>query len=195
MNFVDPIRDKRKIAQIKNLLKGQERFRDLLLFTVGINTALRVSDLLALRVGQLVAGDGTPSERFWIREEKRGKRNEVTINESMADALKLYVKAYPDAVGDPDHFAFFNTVTRDYTESIQRVQAWNLIQQVTSAVGLSGNYGTHTLRKTWGYQARLAGVPLELVMTRLNHNSLAYTKRYLGITDDELADVARRLNL
>jgi hypothetical protein len=46
MNFVEPIRDRKKIAQIKNLLRGQERFRDLLLFTVGINTALRISDLL-----------------------------------------------------------------------------------------------------------------------------------------------------
>lgn len=195
MNFVDPIRDRRKIAQIKNLLKGEERCRDLLLFTVGVNTALRVSDLLALRVGQLVDVDGTPSERFWIREEKRGKRNEVTINESIADVLKLYTEAYPDAVADPDHFVFFNTVTRDYSSSIQRVQAWKFIQQVTAAVGLRGNYGTHTLRKTWGYHARMEGVPLELIMTRLNHNSLAYTKRYLGITDDELADIARRLNL
>jgi hypothetical protein len=46
MNFVEPIRDRMKIAQIKNLLRGQGRFRDLLLFTVGVNTALRISDLL-----------------------------------------------------------------------------------------------------------------------------------------------------
>jgi site-specific recombinase XerD len=63
------------------------------------------------------------------------------------------------------------------------------------AVGLRGNYGTHTLRKTWGYHARLNGVPLELIMHRFNHNNLAYTKRYLGITDDELEAVVRRLNL
>ena len=50
MNFVEPIRDRKKIAQIKNLLRGEKRFRDLLLFTVGINTALRISDLLRLRI-------------------------------------------------------------------------------------------------------------------------------------------------
>ena len=49
MNFVEPIRDRKKIAQIKNLLRGQERYRDLLLFVVGINTALRISDLLELQ--------------------------------------------------------------------------------------------------------------------------------------------------
>jgi site-specific recombinase XerD len=60
---------------------------------------------------------------------------------------------------------------------------------------LRGNYGTHTLRKTWGYHARKNGVELALIMHKLNHNSLAYTKRYLGITDDELEAVMRNLNL
>jgi integrase len=50
MNFVEPIRDRKKIAQIKNLLRGQRRYRDLLLLVVGINTALRISDLLQLRI-------------------------------------------------------------------------------------------------------------------------------------------------
>lgn len=50
MNFVEPIRERKKISQIKNLLRGGKRFRDLLLFTGGINTALGISDLLRLRV-------------------------------------------------------------------------------------------------------------------------------------------------
>ncbi|MCI0711985.1 MAG: hypothetical protein L0154_17660 [Chloroflexi bacterium] len=66
---------------------------------------------------------------------------------------------------------------------------------ITEDVGLRGNYGTHTLRKTWGYHARKNGVELALIMHKLNHNSLAYTKRYLGITDDELEAVMRNLNL
>ena len=42
------------IAQIKNLLRGQGRFRDLLLFVVGVNTALRISDVLRLRIGDFL---------------------------------------------------------------------------------------------------------------------------------------------
>jgi hypothetical protein len=41
----------------------------------------------------------------------------------------------------------------------------------------------------------MSAVDLALIMHKLNHNSLASTKRCIGITDDELADVARRLNL
>ena len=86
MNFVEPIRDRKKIAQIKNLLRGQERFRDLLLFVVGINTALRISVLLQLQVLHFIDEQGHIRQRFWIKEQKRGKRQEVVVNESIREA-------------------------------------------------------------------------------------------------------------
>jgi integrase len=78
---------------------------------------------------------------------------------------------------------------------MSRKHAEHLISEMCQAVGLTGNYGTHTLRKTWGYQARLSGVPMEIIMEKLNHTSFAMTKRYLGITDDELRTAAEGLNL
>jgi len=195
MNFVEPIRDRKKIAQIKNLLRGQRHFRDLLLFTVGINTALRISDLLQLQIGQFVDERGHYKRRFWIHEQKRNKRHEVTINQSIREALEEYVKAYPGIAEDSEHFVFFNTKSNGYTEPIKRGQAWKFIVSICREVGLPGNFGTHSLRKTWGYHARMQGVDLALIMHKLNHESIAYTKRYLGITDDELQAVAKRLNL
>lgn len=195
MSFVEPIRDKKKLAQIKNQLRGQGRFRDLLLFTVGINSALRISDLLALRIGDFLDDDGEVRKHFRIREQKRGKRHDVVINESIREALAEYRAAYPHVEDHPAHFVFFNTRTHDYTRPISRVQAWKFIAAMCQDVGLRGNYGTHTLRKTWGYHARMNGVDLALIMHKLNHSDLAYTKRYLGITDEELEEVVKRLNL
>lgn len=195
MNTVEPIRSRKKIAQIKNLLRGEKRFRDLLLFTVGINSALRVSDLLKLQIGDFLDETGANKERFWLREEKRNKRHEVIINDSIQEAIEEYRAAYPTLEADPDNFVFFSTRTNDYTKHITRQQAWHVVTGICKAVGLRGNYGTHTLRKTWGYHARMSGVELSLIMHKLNHNDLSYTKRYLGITDDELEAVVRRLNL
>lgn len=195
MNFVQPIRSRKRIAQMKNLLRGEGRYRDLLLFTVGINTALRVSDLLKLRIGDFLDEAGDIQDRFWLREEKRGKRQEIVINDSIAEALAEYRQAYPEVETNPDHYVFFNTRTQDYTQPISRKQAWKLVASLCAEVGLRGNFGTHSLRKTWGYHARMNGVDLALIMHKLNHNSLAYTRRYLGITDDELEAVVRRLNL
>ena len=76
-----------------------------------------------------------------------------------------------------------------------RERLYKILALVYREVSLDGNYGTHSLRKTWGYHARLQGVDLALIMHKLNHESIAYTKRYLGITDDELKAVAQKLNL
>lgn len=192
MNYVEPIRDRKKIAQIKNLLRGQGRYRDLLLFVVGINTALRISDLLQLQVGHFLDDQGKVRRRFWIKEQKRGKRQEVTINQSIREALTEYLGEYPHVAKEGDNFLFFNPKTN---QPIKRGQAWKFITTICHEVGLSGNYGTHSLRKTWGYHARMQGVDLALIMHKLNHESIVYTKRYLGITDDELQAVAQRLNL
>ena len=195
MNFVEPIRDRKKIDQIKNLLRGQKRFRDLLLFVVGINTALRISDLLQLQIDPFLDEQGRIKSRFWIKERKRGKRHEVVTNTSIRELLEEYLAEFPDIGKNSDNFVFFSSTTHDYSIPIKRGQAWKFITSICREAGLSGNFGTHNLRKTWGYHTRMQGVDLALIMHKLNHESIAYTKRYWGITDDELEAVAQRLNL
>lgn len=195
MEFVEPIRDKKKIAQIKNLLRAEKRYRDLLLFVIGINTALRISDLLDLRIGMFVDADGTMLDNFYIREQKTDKRRRIRINDIVRDTLQEYLIAYPDIVSEPNNYLFFNVKTCNYSDPIKRGIAWRLIAEICEAVGLRGNFGTHSLRKTWGYQARMVGIDLGLIMKTLNHSNLEETKRYLGITDDELAEIADKLNL
>ena len=123
MNFVEPIRDRKKIAQIKNQLRGQHRYRDLLLFVLGINTALRISDLLTLRVDHFLDEKQQIRRRFWIKEQKRGKRQEVVINASIQETLEEYLAAYPEIIGDNSHFIFFNTKVNGFMKPIRRGQA------------------------------------------------------------------------
>jgi integrase len=122
MNFVEPIRDRKKIAQIKKLLCGKSRLRDLLLFVVGINTALRISDLLQLRVGPFIDEQNCIRQRFWIQEQKQGKRHELVLNKCIREALQEYLVAYPGIEKDPDHYVFFNTYLNDFSVPIKRGQ-------------------------------------------------------------------------
>lgn len=55
--------------------------------------------------------------------------------------------------------------------------------------------GTHSLRKTWGYQARKAGIDLSIIHKKLGHRTPGITKRYIGITDDEVHQVERKFCL
>ena len=162
---------------------------------VGINTALRISDLLELQVGHFLDDHQHNKQRFWIKEQKRGKRQEVVVNASIRETLEEYFAAYPEIISDQNNFIFFNTKGNGFIQPIRRGQAWKIITNICQQVGLRGNFGTHSLRKTWGYHARMRGVDLALIMHKLNHESIAYTKRYLGITDDELQAVSQRLNL
>ena len=52
MKFVEPIRDKRKIELVKVILKKND-FRDYMLFLMGINSGLRISDILKLKVSDV----------------------------------------------------------------------------------------------------------------------------------------------
>ena len=119
MNFVEPIRDRKKIAQIKNQLRGQKRYRDLLLVVVGINSALRISDLLQLRIGQFIDDHKRIRQRFWIKEQKRNKRHEVVINQSIREAFGEYLEAYHGVSDVAENFVFFNTKTNGYSEPIK----------------------------------------------------------------------------
>ncbi len=111
MNYVEPIRSQKKIAQIKNLLRGQGRYQDLLLFVVGINTSLRISDLLQLRINHFVDEAGDIKKRFQIRELKKGKRQEIFINQSIREAMAEYFQAYALLLKDPGSPLFFNPKT------------------------------------------------------------------------------------
>jgi integrase len=146
MNFVEPIRDRKKIAQIKNLLRREGHFRDLLLFTVGINTALRVSVLLRLQVGHCMDDRQAIKKCFRIKEQKRGKRHEIFINARIREIFGEYLAAYPNIAVDPQHFLFFNTKNYDFTVPIGFGQAWKFITAICKQVGLRGNFGTHSMR-------------------------------------------------
>lgn len=80
-------------------------------------------------------------------------------------------------------------------KAIKRGWVWKIISSLYKEVGLVGNYGTHRLRKTWGNQARLSWVDIAIIMNMLNHNSSEYANRYLGITDAEIIEFVKHLNL
>ncbi|MHB8066270.1 MAG: tyrosine-type recombinase/integrase [Desulfobaccales bacterium] len=174
---VEPISEK-GVANIKRLLA--DRPRDLLLFTLGINNGLRIGDLLRLKVKDLKglnAGQGLK-----VRESKTGKANVLMLNATSHKLFKEYMKALAP---DDDDYLFKSN--KGDNEPISVPYASQLIKGWCREVGLRGNYGSHSLRKTFGcIQRKKFGVSWELLSARFNHASLATTKRYLGITGEEV---------
>lgn len=196
MQHVQPIKDLKKITQIKNQLRGEWKIRDLLLFELGINSALRISDLLSLKIKDLFDSDSSIKDSFEVKETKTGKKTIITITNKVRETLNLYKVQYPFIIENPESYIFFHQKLFPLgKESIKRGIAWRMINERCESVWLRWDYWGHTLRKTRWYQARQAWVSIELIQYKLNHSSLAVTKRYLGITDEELAEVCNKLDL
>ena len=196
MKFVYPIRDPKKIARIKDLLRGSGKIRDLALFHLGISSALRISDLLKIKVSDLFTADGDVKKSFILKEQKTNKTQKTHITPKVKVTLELYKTAYPKLLENPSNFIFFHSKKGIRGEfSINRIQTWILIKYWCESVGVTENCGNHTLRKTFGFHARKNGIPMELIQHKLNHSSMTITKRYLGITDTELEEACNRLDL
>ena len=191
MNTVEPIRDTRKILAIKANLKAQDKPRDYLLFTLGINLAMRISDLLSLRVKDLLSTGGDVRNYLYVTEQKTKRQRKIKLNISAKEALNYYLKN--TVIVNPDDFLF---TSKRSGKPLERVRAWQLVQSWCSEAGLkSERYGTHTLRKTWGYLARQKGISIELIQEKLGHRSSAVTRRYIGITQEEVNGVEDRVCL
>lgn len=192
MNTVEPIRDVKKIIAIKNNLKKEKNPRNYLLFVLGINSALRISDLLKLKVKDVLNNHGNIKENIYIRQKKTGKEVKPKINKAIREALEFYF----ERIGIVDSESYLFSSTKNNNKPIDRIQCWRLIQKWCEDVSLeTQKNGTHTLRKTWGFHARKNGVSLDLIMSKLGQNSTNATKRYIGITQKEVNEIEEKVCL
>lgn len=137
--------------------------------------------------------DGQIRDFFEITEKKTKKVNRIFVTDNVKKVLKQYVMKYPGIALNTESYVFFSDSLGK--KAIGRRQALNIVHAGAEAVGLQGRFGTHSLRKSWGYQARKNDVPLEVIQNKLNHASLRVTERYLGITTDEIGKACLDLNL
>ncbi|MGL4850680.1 MAG: site-specific integrase [Clostridium sp.] len=169
MKFVQPIRDRDKIESMKReLLKTG--FRNYLLFTTGINTGLRVSDILNLRVG-----DVRNKSHISIVEKKTKKSKRFYINQNLKMDLDRYI------YGMNDFEFLFSSKKGD--GSISRIQAYRILNKAAKDIGLE-EIGTHTMRKTFGYFHYNQFKDIAILQDIFNHSAPSITLRYIGITDD-----------
>jgi integrase len=176
---IEPIRKKSVIADLKKLLADKPL--DLALLTVGINTNLRAGDLLSLKVDDVK--DLKPGDSLELKEGKTGKKKRLTFNNSAMEAIQGLINSRDY---DPGDHLFIGQ-----RGNVLTVPALNLkIKRWMKRLNLRGNYGCHSLRKTWAFhQYRHFNVQLPILMKALNHSSQAITLRYIGIQEKELADI------
>lgn len=188
MNTVSPIRDKKQLEAMKNFLKGKD-VRDYLLLMVGISSALRISDILQLKIKDIWDGK-KPTEFIMLNEKKTGKAKRFPITKNLNKGILQFMKEY-----DLEQEEYIFQSRKGNKKAITRQHAAYILSQAGDYVGIKEPISTHSMRKTWGYWAYKSGVSLALIMEALNHSSIQQSRKYLGITQDDLDDAYMSLNL
>ncbi|MBF0510477.1 MAG: tyrosine-type recombinase/integrase, partial [Deltaproteobacteria bacterium] len=159
-----------------------DRPRDLALFTVGINTNLRASDLLQITVGQVRGLK--PMDEITLKERKTGKPRRISLNRACVEAIGTWLKTMPKDMADCDPLFSGQRGPMTVPTIHKLVKTW------CKEINLKGNYGSHSLRKSFGYHQRVTfGVGLPELMTIFNHSTQRQTLAYLCVQPDEVKSV------
>ena len=172
----------------KSLIGKLERdgeYKFCLLFTIGVFTGLRISDLLKLRFNQF-----ENSEILTIQEQKTKKTRRIKINADLKEIVERIKRRM--VVADTDQYIFVNRYgTKPIDKSYVNVKLKELLKQYD--IVLEGNASSHLFRKTLGNRVlRLNNYSNEsviLLMELFGHSSPSITKKYLGIREKEIHDV------
>lgn len=201
----DPIKSIDDIYAISEYLIRCERYRDNMLFIVGINFGLRVSDLRVLKFSNLINDNFTFKDNFPVFEKKtrntrkKKKNRYITINDSVIEAVTLFLENTPDVcLGD----YMFRSVSNNGSNENKPISVRSvdrLLKGIAEDLSINVHMSTHTLRKTFCYHQMLMSHndsrKLMLLQKMLNHSSPAQTLDYIGITSEEIEDAYKNLNL
>ena len=181
MIAVEPIRSKKDIKDISNYYKKKGNFRNHLLIVIGLHTALRISDILRLSWDDVYDFENNLfKERITLVEKKTKKTKIIALNIQITRALQLCLQKNTPINNEPLFLS-----KRGTGKSISRIQAYRIIRHAAEAINLKTRTSCHSLRKTFGYHAWKNNESLAVIMDIFNHSSIAITRRYLGICQDD----------
>lgn len=180
MNLVQPIRDKDLISKIKKYL-SEKNERDYILFLFGINTGMRISDILKLRVKDVEGWS------VFVREGKTKKTKEVRMPPELKKAVRSYCKNK-----HKNEYLFKSRIGKN--KPITRGMAYVILQKIAEEFDLE-RIGTHSFRKTYGYHHYKQFKDVAVLQQMLNHSDPKITLRYIGITQDNLNNYQSKLRI
>jgi integrase len=181
---VQPIRSKQQIEDMKWALKRFCGDRDYILFLIGINTGLRVSDILSLKKESIIKLKNKKRKEFLIREGKTRKERMINITSIFGEV-----------------FAYAETLTSDWLfpsrkgdKAITKIQAYRQLQKAGDFAGVE-SIGTHTMRKTFGYHFYKKTHDIAMLQDILNHSTPKITLAYIGINKEEKDNILDTFSL
>lgn len=192
MSTTLPIKNPEQLRLFKDFYQTEKpNVRNYTLIIMGLNSALRISDILSLTYGDVY--DYQQAEwktHLVVTEQKTGKQNRIYMNQEIRETLRVYT--------DPSQkksslWLFGSQMQKE--QPLSRYQAYRIVKKAASFAGLDDNVSCHSLRKTFGYHAWKQGTQPALLMNIYNHSTYQITKRYLGIDQDDKDEVFAKIKI
>lgn len=192
MSVTQPIRNREQLEIFKAYyLEKKPNHRNYVLIIMGLNSALRISDILHLTYGEVYDYDkGEWKRHLVVKEQKTGKQNRIFMNQEIRSTLERFT--HPT---EKDAHDWLFESQKQKSQPLSRYQAYRLIREAAEYAGLGENISCHSLRKTFGYHAWKQGTAPALLMNIYNHSSFQITKRYLCIDQDDRDEVFEKIQL
>lgn len=188
MEYVEALKDVSQINAMKKYLKKHSE-RDYVLFVFGINTGLKITEMLDIKVKDILAKEKCMKDFFTLLHDETKNTKEIFLNPKVSKALLHYIQ---ESQLTPEDYLFKSSKT---AKPITRQQAYRIIHQAAEAVGIQGKIGTNSMRKTFGYHAYKKGVAISLLQKYFHHASRSETLKYIGISKDEIIKTEIDVNL
>jgi len=189
MATTQPIRNKQQVRALAEYYLKKGQLRNQVLIVLGLHTALRISDLLRLTWEDVYDFENKRVRiRIDIIEKKTRKAKSISLNRAAIIAITMFA----NQSAQKGNFLIENHQTG---KAISRIQSYRLIRAASEALKFQSRVSCHSLRKTFGYHAWKSGVSPAVIMEIYNHSSLAVTRRYLGVTQDDKDEVYINLSL
>lgn len=170
-HIAEPIKSKKDIKAVEQYLKEHNE-RDYVLWVLGVNSGLRVSDIVGLNVSDVV--DKT---HITIIEKKTQKRKSFYINDKLKRVLKPFIKNR-----DFDEPLFLGRQGK----RLNQRQVYRFLIATCQALGIKAKVSTHTMRRTFGYHHYQQYKDAVILQKIFNHSSQRITLMYIGVEQDEI---------
>lgn len=177
MNCVEPIRDREKLEELKEELK-KKGTRDYLMFLTGINSGMRVSDIVKLNRDDIRNVDNSMKDYITIVEKKTNKIKKFPLCNNLREEMERYTKYM-----NKGEYLFKSR--KGINKPITTTQAYRIIVNGGINIGIT-NIGTHTMRKSFGYHHYQQFKDVALLQEIFNHSAPSITLRYIGINQDNI---------
>jgi integrase len=182
-------------AIIRSLLAAEGKVRDLALFNTAIDTMLRASDLLPLRVIDITDHNGDVVHEFTIRQQKTGRGHVVALSPHTRDSIADWMIASGKS-NDPEAYLWTSIGNRKTGRPITREQYANLVKGWSSLARLDPRrHSTHSMRRTKSAAIYEKTQNLAACQHLLGHKNIGSTALYLGVEQRAALDLAKRIKI